>query len=41
MNDWSTARKRIVGVLVTVVAVYLLYMGATRLWALVLEMHHM
>ena len=41
MKEWSTRKKRLVGVAVTAVLLYLLYLGATRLWAVVLEMHHM
>lgn len=41
MRDWSTRKKRAVGVVATVVLGYLLYVGATRLWALFLEMHHL
>lgn len=40
MKDWSTGKKRLIGVLVTSAAAYLLYLGGTRLWALVREMHH-
>jgi hypothetical protein len=41
MKEWSTGKKRVVGVVATAVVVYLLYLGATRLWDLVREMHHM
>ncbi|MDH3207540.1 MAG: hypothetical protein OEO79_13145 [Gemmatimonadota bacterium] len=41
MKEWSNRRKRIVGVAVAAVLLYVLYLGATRLWAVVLEMHHL
>jgi hypothetical protein len=41
MREWSTRKKRLVGVAVTVVLAYLAYLAATRLWALILEMHHL
>ncbi len=41
MDEWSTSKKRLVGVVVTVVVVSLAYVGIRWLWGLVLEMHHM
>jgi hypothetical protein len=41
MKEWTTRKKRLAGVAAAVVIGFLLYMGATRLWAVVLEMHHM
>ena len=41
MKEWTTRKKRLAGVVMAVVIASLLYLGATRLWALVLEMHHM
>ena len=41
MKEWSTGRRRSLGVLATAVVLYLLYLAGTRLWAVFLEMHHM
>jgi hypothetical protein len=41
MKHWTIGKKRLAGVVLAVVLGYVLYLGATRLWAVVLEMHHL
>ena len=41
MKHWTTRNKRLAGVVIVIALGYLAYLAGTRLWAMLLEMHHM
>jgi hypothetical protein len=41
MKEWTTRKKRVAGVLLVLALGAIVYLAGTRLWDMVLRMHHM